>query len=173
MRLAASLLIIATAFVSPAVAAEVTLIPQGLYVERASDGTLACDATSRMRLEMHLESESLQDATTARMERSSAGIIRFDTGAGEFMEVTVEQGVIAFVPGGNRIALQGQHMSGGVVHFNGMILDNGDIDLQSARRLVGESDLTTYVMPQGSPVEGVRGDGSATEPLGYCPGESF
>lgn len=154
-------------------AADVSLVPQGLYVERDSNGALNCAATDRMRLELALVSMDLQDLGTTQLERSESGIARFDTGAGEFMEVTIVQAVIAFTPMTRSIALQGSHMSGGLVHFNGQVTAEGDIDLQSARRLVGESDLTTYIMPQGQPPAGQRPDGSPVGTFGHCPGVSF
>lgn len=165
--------LVAIALASAAQAADVSLIPQGVYVERASDGTLDCAATDRMRLELQLVSMELQDMGTAQMERSESGIVRFDTGAGEFMEVTVDQAVIAFTPMTRSIALQGAHMSGGLVHFNGQVTESGDLDLQSARRLVGQSDLTSYIIPRGQPPVGQRNDGSAVGDFGYCPETQF
>ncbi len=154
-------------------ATEVSLISQGVYVERGIDGSLSCDATDRMRLDIHLTSQDLQDLGTTQLERSSSGIVRFDTGAGEFMEVTIEQAVIAFTPMTRSIAMQGAHMSGGTVYLGGKVLENGDIDLQSARRLEGSSSLTSYIMPHGQPPEGQRPDGSAVGAFGHCPESQF
>ncbi len=157
--------------ISPAAfAADVSLIAQGQYVERGPDGTLDCTASNRMQIFIQLESRELLDLGATQMERVEVGSVMFDTGAGEFMEVTVEQAVIAFTPMTRSIAIQGEHISGGKVHFNGQVLGNGDLDIQSARRLEGESDLTQYIIPTGDPVQGQRPDGSPVGVFGYCSG---